>query len=260
MNLTLKTSLLAAGVSVATGAGFDREKTPPNVVYILADDLGYSQIGCYGSNYYKTTNIDRLAAEGKGWLYEGGVRVPLIIRWPGVIKKGSISKEIVSSVDFMPTFCDLTGSERVPSVDGVRLLDHLKTGRPLPERNIYWHYPHYHNGPPSGAVRSGKWKLIEWYESSILENGKPAYELYDLENDISESVDLADREKAITLKLADDLRRWREEVNAQMPIRNKIASGEIFRFLNQQYNHSYYLGFLYHSHERIYIPGNADHF
>ncbi|MBN1108680.1 MAG: DUF4976 domain-containing protein, partial [Bacteroidales bacterium] len=126
--------------------------------------------------------------------------------------------------DFMPTFCELTGSDQIPHVDGISLLDHMKTGSPLPERNIYWHFPHYHNGPPSGAVRSGKWKLIEWYENSILETDKPAFELYDLENDISESVNLADRERAVTLKLSEDLRRWREKVNAGMPVPNKKTS------------------------------------
>ncbi|NMB72396.1 MAG: DUF4976 domain-containing protein, partial [Bacteroidales bacterium] len=85
---------------------------------------------------------------------------------------------------------------------------------------IYWHFPHYHNGPPSAAVRSGKWKLIEWYEESILKEGQSAYELYDLENDISETVNLADSLKDITTKLSADLKKWREEVNAQMPLSN----------------------------------------
>ncbi len=158
--------------------------------------------------------------EGKGWLYEGGIREPFVARWPGVIEKGRVSKEIVSSIDFMPTFCELTGSENIVNVDGISLLDHLKTGEPLPERNLYWHFPHNHNGPPSGAIRSGKWKLIEWYEHSLIETGKPAFELYDLENDISESVNLAESEKAITLKLAGELHEWRESVNAQMPVPN----------------------------------------
>jgi arylsulfatase A-like enzyme len=158
---------------------------------------------------------------GKGWLYEGGIREPLIIKWLGIIAGGSVSHEIVSSVDFMPTVCELLNVENKPQVDGISLLTHLKTGAPLPERNIYWHFPHYHNGPPSAAVRSGNWKLIEWYEESILEGGKSAYELYDLENDISESVNLADSLKEVTIKLSDDLKKWREEVDAQMPVPNK---------------------------------------
>lgn len=159
--------------------------------------------------------------EGKGWLYEGGIRVPLIIRWPGVVKEGSVSSELVSSVDFMPTFCDLLNVDKKPDVDGISLLTHLKTGVPLPERNLYWHYPHYHNGPPIGAIRSGKWKLIEWYENSVLETGKPAFELYDLENDISESVNLADSLKTLTMQLSGELQSWRKDVNAQMPVPNE---------------------------------------
>ncbi len=146
--------------------------------------------------------------------------MPLIIRWPGVVKEGSVSSEIVSSIDFMPTFCDLLNVDKIPDVDGISLLSHLKTRVPLPERNLFWHYPHYHNGPPCGAVRSGRWKLIEWYENSLLETGKPAFELYDLENDISESVSLADSLKTLTMKLAGDLQRWREAVYAQMPVPN----------------------------------------
>lgn len=159
--------------------------------------------------------------EGKGWLYEGGIRVPLIIRWPGIVKKGSVSSEIASSIDFMPTICELTDVDNIPNVDGVSLVPYLRTGVSLPERNIYWHYPHYHNGPPGGAVRSGKWKLIEWYENSLLETGKPAFELYDMENDISESLNLADSLKSLTRKLSGELKSWRSDVNAQMPVPNE---------------------------------------
>ena len=160
---------------------------------------------------------------GKGWLYEGGIRVPLIIKWPGVIDNGMVSNEMVSSNDFMPTFCELLGREPEPDVDGISLLQHLKSGKPLNERNHYWHYPHYHFGSgmiPAGAIRSGKWKLIEWYEKSILENDEPAYELYDLENDIGESVNLAVKKTELTMELAEELERWRQDVNAQMPVPN----------------------------------------
>ena len=159
---------------------------------------------------------------GKGWLYEGGIREPLIIKWPGVTEGGSVSREIVTSVDFMPTICELLNVKNRPQTDGMSLISHLKNGESLPERNIYWHFPHYHNGPPSAAVRSGKWKLIEWYEESILKGGESAYELYDLENDISETTNLADSLKEVTRKLSDDLKKWREDVNAQMPVPNNL--------------------------------------
>ena len=157
---------------------------------------------------------------GKGWLYEAGIRVPLIIKWPASIKAGQVSNEIVNSIDFLPTLTDLVGAERNTGVDGISLLSHITKGTPLPERNLYWHYPHYHNGPPCGAVRSGKWKLIEWYEKSLLDESESAFELYDLDNDISESVNLSDSLKVITKKLSGELQEWRQYVNAQMPVPN----------------------------------------
>ncbi len=198
-----------------------------NIGHILdaVEDLGltkntmivfFSDNGGSGSDAKQTP-----LREGKGWLYEGGIRVPLIIKWPGSgVKGGFVSSEPVSSIDFMPTFCDLSGTERLPGIDGMSLLAHLRTGDPLPKRSLYWHYPHYHNGPPCGVVRSGKWKLIEWYENSILKTGKPILELYDLENDVSESVNLADSLKSLTMDLSGELRNWRTDVNAQMPFPN----------------------------------------
>jgi arylsulfatase A len=161
--------------------------------------------------------------KGKGWLYEGGIRVPLVVRWPGVAERGLVSREIITSCDFMPTFCELFGREPEPGVDGMSFLSHLRSGEPLPARNLYWHYPHYHNQSgmvPGAAIRSGRWKLIEWYEKSILENGVSAFELYDLEEDIGEMSDLSGIEKEITRKLSGDLDQWRKEVRAQMPVPN----------------------------------------
>ena len=89
----------------------------------------------------------------------------------------------------------------------------------LPERNHYWHFPHYRGQRigPSGVVRSGNWKLIEWYERTIMHGGDNAFELYDLENDLSETTNLAERHPDITRRLAEDLKAWRDRVNARMP-------------------------------------------
>ena len=199
------------------------------IVVFYSDNGGLAENNnVYYRDYYPEGEEMEIAKQtplrkGKGWLYEGGIRVPLVIRWPGLIEKGSVSNEVVSSYDFMPTFCDLLGTEPEADVDGISFLAHLKTGDPLPERNHYWHYPHYHNQSgmlPGAAIRSGKWKLIEWYEKSILNNGESAYELYDLENDIGESVNLAGRENDIVKKLSGELDRWRGEVDAQMPVQN----------------------------------------
>ena len=159
---------------------------------------------------------------GKGWLYGGGIRVPLIIKWPGVIATKTVSDEIITSADFMPTFCDLLKAPLPSNVDGISLLPYLKSATPLPERNLYWHYPHYHGTGmvPGGAIRSDKWKLIEWYEKSLLGEIESAFELFDLENDLGETVNLAGEMKDVTQKLAADLKKWRESVGAQIPLPN----------------------------------------
>jgi arylsulfatase A-like enzyme len=159
-----------------------------------------------------TSNLPLRA--GKGWLYEGGIREPMIIKWPGVVKQGSMCSEPVTSTDFYPTMLEMAGMRLRPRqhVDGVSLVP-LLMGVGSPDRKaIYWHYPHYHGSGsrPSGAVRAGDYKLIEWYE-----NG--AVELYNLRDDISEKEDLAEKmpEKAAELKAM--LAKWRKQVNAKMP-------------------------------------------
>jgi arylsulfatase A len=90
--------------------------------------------------------------------------------------------------------------------------------------NLFWHYPHYHGGSgmlPGGAIRSGNWKLIEWYEKSLLGEAESAFELYDLESDIGETRDLSDSLKTRTAEMARALQKWRIEVGAQMPVPNK---------------------------------------
>lgn len=98
---------------------------------------------------------------GKGHLYEGGIREPLLMRLPGVVKRGAVIDTPVSSIDFLPTFCDLAGV-KCGKVDGVSLAPLLRGGR-LKDRSLYWHYPHYSNqgGEPGSAIRDGDWKLIQ---------------------------------------------------------------------------------------------------
>lgn len=158
--------------------------------------------------------------KGKGWLYEGGIRVPLIIRWPGVIEKEQICEELVSSYDFLPTFCDLVEMDQPENIDGISLLPLLREGTPLPERNLYWHYPHYHSVgmTPGGAIRSGRWKLIEYFEKSLTGQMDKAYELYDLDNDPGETDNLLGGRQAVVLDMAAKLRNWRKQTGAQMPV------------------------------------------
>ncbi len=170
----------------------------------------------------ETVDANHPLRAGKGDLYEGGIRVPLIARWPNVIASGSAVEEPVSSVDLFPTFVEAAGGVGKGSeIDGVSLLPLLRGAASLDRTSLFWHYPHYHGSGalPSSAVRKGSYKLLEWHEERIygLEN---RYELYDLTRDLGESNDLASSRPEKTRELAADLENWRNSVGAQMPKRN----------------------------------------
>ena len=145
--------------------------------------------------------------------------MPLIIRWSGKIKAGTSCDELVISNDFYNTIVDITaGSMRENSTShGVSLLPYLiNDEKPKIDRSLYWHYPHYHgNGlGPQGAVRSGKYKLIEWYEKSYFDE-PGMYELYNLEIDPGEINNLADSNPKKVRELALDFKLWKEKIGAQ---------------------------------------------
>ena len=154
----------------------------------------------------------------KGDLYEGGIRMPLIIRWPGIAKPGSTCEALVISTDFFPTFSELADVEvKVKDIDGMSLVPLLMDpGNKLSRKALYWHYPHYHSAGlgPQGAIRQGSYKLIEWYEKSIF-GSDGAVELYNLENDPAEQNNLADSLPDLAAKMLSDLQSWRKEVDAQ---------------------------------------------
>ena len=161
---------------------------------------------------------------GKAQLHEGGIRVPLIARWPGVIAAGRTSAMPVTSVDFFPTLLEFTGAPaaRDAVIDGLSLAPHLRGG-PAPAREaIFWHYPHYHSagdGGPAGAVRAGEWKLVEYYEHTIAKTGR-APELYNLRTDPAEAKNLAAAEPARIARLLSLLAAHRTATRAQMPTLN----------------------------------------
>lgn len=159
---------------------------------------------------------------GKAQLYEGGIRVPLIVRWPGVVQPGSKCSTPVSSIDFLPTFSEVARRQKLPAnVDGKSIVSLLKGQSGFKRKAIFWHYPHYHSAGivPSGAVREGNYKLIEWYDTSLPETGDE-FELYDLKNDIGESKNLVGEKPGVFKELREDLEKWRREVGAQMPAPN----------------------------------------
>jgi arylsulfatase A-like enzyme len=159
-----------------------------------------------------TTNAPLRA--GKGHLFEGGVRIPLLVRWPGVTRAASVVETPVCNIDWFPTICKVVGVNPQGAVDGVDIMPVLR-GKQIAARPFYWHYPHYspQGGAPAGAVRQDNWKLIEFFEDGRLE-------LYNLQEDIGERKNLILREPDRARKMHEMLQNWRESVNAQMPIKN----------------------------------------
>ena len=180
------------------------------VVIFMSDNGGLSTLA--GERVGPTTNSPLRA--GKGWLYEGGIRAPMIIRWPGRVAPGAECQVPVQSTDFFPTMVDMVGASAVSSapLDGSSLMPLLTGSGDLPRDALFWHFPHYHGSGnrPSGAVRMGRWKLLEWYEDG-------AVELYDLVADPGEREDLAGTEPGKVGELLDRLISWRGEVGANMP-------------------------------------------
>jgi len=156
--------------------------------------------------------------EGKGTLYEGGTRVPMIVRWLGKVPEGKVSDAITSSIDFFPTFAQLSKSNNIPEeVDGVSLLPHLVDNEAIERPAIYWHYPHYHKGNPGSAIRKGDYKLIEFFEDNSIE-------LYNLKNDIGETKNLATLKPKLTQEMLGMLQNWRKNIGAQMMTINPFYS------------------------------------
>jgi len=154
---------------------------------------------------------------GKGSAYEGGVRVPLIIKWPGVTKPGTTNETPVISVDYHPTIVEMAGGAPRPGqiLDGESLVPLLRGTGGLKRTALYWHYPHYHPGgaTPYSAIREGDYRLVEFFEDRRVE-------LYNLKTDISEQHDLAQVEPARTAELRAKLDAWRQQTGAQLPLPN----------------------------------------
>ncbi len=183
------------------------------IVIFTSDNGGLTQR--YGKHDGFTENLP--LRRGKGSAYEGGVRVPMIVRWPGVTTPGEVCDEPVMTIDFFPTLLDVAGIKRdeTSAIDGRSIVPLLKdTDHPI-VRNLYWHYPHYHAGGdgPYSAVRSGDHRLIEFHEDNSVQ-------LYDLTSDPGEQHDLAAAMPDRAAELRSDLHRWRQSVQAQMPTEN----------------------------------------
>ena len=161
---------------------------------------------------YATSSLPLRGA--KGWLYEGGIRVPLIVRWPGVGQAGAVRDEAVISTDFYPTLLEMAGLPARPDqhVDGVSFAAALEGGA-FERGAIFWHFPHYSNHgmqSPGGAIRDGAYKLLEYFENGTVQ-------LFDLQNDPGEQRDLVAEQPEQAAELRARLHAWRESVSAAMP-------------------------------------------
>ncbi len=159
---------------------------------------------------------------GKAMIYEGGSREPMLVAWPGVVEPGSRCAEVVSSVDFYPTLLEIAGLGPKPGqvLDGESLVPLLKqTGKPSREA-IFCHFPHGLGrlNAPATYVRKGPWKLIRFYEPN--QHFPNAYELYNLEDDLSETNNLAERMPEKVRELARLIDRFLEETDALVPVPN----------------------------------------
>lgn len=154
---------------------------------------------------------------GKGWLYEGGIRVPLIIKSPGVSGSGESVDQPAFSTDYFPTILELAGLESQPELarDGVSLVPALRSEEIIATRPLAWHYPHYHGSEwtPGAAMRDGDWKVIEFYEFGDAE-------LYDLRDDPGEHHNLAAQNPTMLEDLRTKLAQWQTSMNAKMPAAN----------------------------------------
>ena len=176
-----------------------------NTVIFFTSDNG-------GAAYYNNATCNLPLRAAKGWLYEGGIREPLIVNWPGSIEPGECDKPVIST-DFYPTILDLAGIPKKPAqhVDGVSFHSLLTGKGNYTPRPLFWHYPHNHGSgsKAAAAIRCGNYKLIEF-----MAEKKPS-ELYDLSNDIGETKNLANSKPEVAQKLQAQLDAWQMEVNAK---------------------------------------------
>jgi arylsulfatase A len=194
-----------------------------NTIIIFGSDNGGMAAANFGRPYrqidpekldraYSTSNLPLRGA--KGWLYEGGIRVPMIVKWSGIKDPGSVSDVPVVTTDFYPSVLDMIGLPLQPQqhADGKSIVPVLKGETNLDRDALYWHFPHYSNHgmqSPGAAIRSRNYKLLEYYENNSVQ-------LFDLEKDIAELNDISEENPEKVAELRQMLAKWREDVGARM--------------------------------------------
>jgi len=189
-------------------AALDEAGVADNTVVVFTSDNG----GLATAEGSPTCNAP--LAEGKGWMYEGGTREPMLVRWPGVTAPDSLCRVPITSPDLYPTFLEIAGLAPRPAqhCDGVSFAPLLRGAGRLDREAIFWHYPHYANqgGRPGCSVRSGDYKLIEFFEDRRVE-------LYNLREDVGETHDLARENTSVTEHLRGLLHDWLQRSGAKIP-------------------------------------------
>ena len=191
------------------------------IIIFTSDNGGMSASNQYFGTHHPRQRLDRRFASSnlpfrgaKGWNYEGGIRVPLIVHWPGEIRPNSTSEAVVTGTDYYPTLLEMLRLPPLPDQhrDGKSFVPALKA-EPYDRGPIYWHFPHYSNHgyqSPGGAVRNGRYKLLEYYENGTVQ-------LFDLEADVGEQHDLVKSHPEVAEKMTKMLHAWRQTVDAKMP-------------------------------------------
>lgn len=184
----------------------DLKLTEQTMIIFTSDNGGLATL----EGMAEPATINSPLREGKGFLYEGGIRVPLLVKWPGKIKP-AVSPTPVSSIDLFPTITEACLGKPAADVDGISLLPVLEAQGTVPTRDLYWHYPHYANqgSRPGAAIRSGEFKMIEFYE-----NGRR--ELFNVAQDAGEGRNLALDRPELVAQLAEKLEAWRKQIDAKM--------------------------------------------
>jgi len=197
----------------------DELKLSGNTLVVFTSDNGgvggYEREGIRGGSITDNAPLKG----GKGMLYEGGVRVPYIFRWPGKIAAGSVCDQPINSVDLYPTLLELAGAPRPENypLDGTSYFSLLTGSATAARPPLFWHFPGYlgagagtRRTAPAGAIRDGDWKLQEFFETAKLE-------LYNLKDDLGEKNNLAAAQPAKVKELHEKLLAWRKQIGAPMP-------------------------------------------
>ncbi len=196
----------------------ERQELTDNTMIVFTSDNG----GLYRRYDYREHADDNVATQAplrgeKGTLYEGGIRVPLIVKFPGVVKPGQEVSQLSISYDFYPTFVSLASgvlpvNQTIDGIDMSPLLD--GTVESIERRSLFWHFPHYHHDRPASAIRAGDWKLIQYLD------GTGDLELYNLKDDLGEEKNLSATHPGRRNDLMSKLKAWQTDTIARLPIPN----------------------------------------